>query len=179
MSSKDRRKSEKLDKKAPGVVTVTVSPDKLRAIFPNPTTQTSSSTIEINSASTPLPAKDDDVDSDIKLSNKDDNASESTPATPTGNAASSANKDTAAADTPSASQSFAANMALPNAVIDEDGAGADNGIVAAKKKGVKRSAAAAGVDGSASAGPGSANGDTPAPAARVRSKPGPKKKAKL
>ncbi|CAK7223115.1 hypothetical protein SCUCBS95973_005068 [Sporothrix curviconia] len=172
MSSRDRRKSEK---NAPVLVTLTVSPDKLRAIFPDLTTITATSITaretETTSASTPLLAKDSD-DSDVKPSTKDDNASESTPATPQGN------KETAAgttANTPSASQSSAANMAPPHATTTAD----EDGGAATKKKGVKRSAAAAGVDSTPSAGPGSANGDTPAPAARVRSKPGPKKKAKL
>ncbi|CAK7236372.1 hypothetical protein SBRCBS47491_009615 [Sporothrix bragantina] len=169
MSSKERQKSEKLDKNAPGVVTLNVSPDKLRAIFPNPiTSNTFEHEPENTSPSTPLPAKDGD-DSDVKPSHKDDNASESTPATPQGNTnTTTINKETTA-DTPQSSA-----MAPPHATTtDEDGG------EAAKKKGVKRSAAAAGVDGTASAGPGSANGDTPAPAVRVRSKPGPKKKAKL
>ncbi|CAK7199017.1 hypothetical protein SEUCBS139899_001685 [Sporothrix eucalyptigena] len=162
MSSKDRRKSEKLDKNAPGIVTLTVSADKLRAIFPEHTASNDNT-----SPSTPLPSKDDDSDSKPV---QDDNASESTPATPSNTHNNTSSKENAA-DTPSASQSES-TMAPPHAATDDD-------VAAAKKKGVKRSAAVAGVDGTASAGPGSANGDTPAPAVRVRSKPGPKKKAKL
>ena len=85
----------------------------------------------------------------------------------------SSKKVTAASDASSATQALAGNMAIPPATAVEDGGSA------VKKRGVKRSAGTAGVDGTASPGPGSTNGDTPVPAARVRSKPGPKKKAKV
>lgn len=206
MSSKDRRRSEKLDKNAPGIVTLTVSPDKLRAIFPDsyesPVSNANANADSNNdnadadtdgealtpAPSTPLPSKDEDASPENKTTAavaKDDNASESTPATPNGNA-------TAAADTPASSSTMApptgtAAAAATAAAATETPAAvtpapADNDSSAAannKKKGsLKRTAAAAGVDGTAS-GPGSANGDTPQPPARVRSKPGPKKKAKL
>ncbi|KIH88549.1 hypothetical protein SPBR_07555 [Sporothrix brasiliensis 5110] len=167
MSSKDRRKSEKLDKNAPGIITLTVSPDKLRAIFPDSHESTVSDT-HTPAPSTPLPAKDEDNAENAKLAAaaKDDNASESTPATPTG----------AAADTPVSSSTMGPPNGAAAAAADEE----SNSNAASKKRGsLKRTAAAAGVDGTASAGPASTNGDTPQPAARVRSKPGPKKKAKL
>ncbi|CAK7273287.1 hypothetical protein SEPCBS119000_005576 [Sporothrix epigloea] len=157
----DRRKSEKLDKNAPRVVTLTVSPGKLRAIFP-----------------TPIPSRipgRENGGSNIVPGGKDKKGrvSGAIPA-PSQSEAPSTTKVTAAVDTTTgATQPVADNMAIASAPADEDGG------AAVKKRGVKRSAAAAGVGGAASPGPSSINGDTPVPAARVRSKPGPKKKAKL
>ncbi|CAK7265465.1 hypothetical protein SEPCBS57363_001597 [Sporothrix epigloea] len=142
------------------VVTLTVSPGKLRAIFPSP-----------------IPSQQPGRENDsIKVGtgskDKKGRVSEVVPA-PLPSDSVSSEKVTAAPDTSSAAQALAGNMAISRATAVEDGG------PAVKKKGVKRSATTAGVDGAASPGPASTNGDTPIPAARVRSKPGPKKKAKL
>lgn len=168
MPFKDRRKSEKLEK-SPGFVTITVSPDKLRAIFPDSTV--SKRGTDTDSVSTPVPASttpQDDTSSPSATLNAaaNDNASESTPSTPSG--ANNTSNGAGAEGTPGPSQS---SMAPPTGAAD-----------GAKKKGVKRSAAAAGVDGvdgTGSGGPSSVNGDAVAAPASRRTKPGPKKKAKL
>ena len=161
MSSKERRKS---DKSSSGIVTLTVPPEKLRAIFKNNTSTPTPTPF------TPLPSNQD-TDAATAPSSPDNkhlnvaSANESMPSTPSGNHGTFAAGSFTGIDTPGGT---------PMAPLN--GLAGDSPL---KKKGVKRSAAAAGVDGTGSAGPGSVNGDTPAPAARVRSKPGPKKKAKL
>ncbi|EFX03669.1 duf1711 domain containing protein [Grosmannia clavigera kw1407] len=155
-ASKDRRKSDKSS-----IITLTVPGNKLRAIFGDKmlvdsASGTATATLSGVKEEDSFSAKDSPAPSGSALI-INDNASESMPNTPGG----SFGPDGLLEGTPGPS----AAMAPP--------AGADGTVT--KKKGVKRSAAAAGVD--ANGDPGSANGDVATP--KARSKPGPKKKQKM